>query len=156
MMTGRSDADQPSRRVLLSTLWIVIVTNMLMADVLTLFIPGALAELAATAGQIPITRLMLVAAIAMEVCIAMIVLCRVLNYRASRWANIIAGIFTIAFVTGGAASYPHYYFIGTIEVVCSLAVVWMAWKLPQRQGAGSAHVLQSTMQTVKPRDSRAS
>ena len=46
-------------KVLLSTLWIVVMINMLKADILSLYIPGAADEVARTAGETPITQLML-------------------------------------------------------------------------------------------------
>ena len=66
--------------------------------------------------------------------IAMIFLSRVLKYRANRWANIIAGIITIVWVVGGGSTWPHYLFMGTIEVVCSLLIIWYAWKWPKPEG----------------------
>ena len=37
-------------KILLSTLWIVVMINMLKADILSLYIPGALEEMAEFAG----------------------------------------------------------------------------------------------------------
>jgi TRAP-type C4-dicarboxylate transport system permease small subunit len=71
---------------------------------------------------------MLGGAIMMEISIAMIILSRVLKYRVNRWVNIITSIITIVFVIRGGASYPHYIFIGTIEVICLLLIIWNAWK----------------------------
>ena len=115
-------------KVLLSTLWIVVMINMLKADILSLYIPGSGDEVARTAGDTPIAQLMLGGAILMEISIAMIILSRVLVYRVNRWANIITSIITIAFVVGGGATYPHYIFIATVEVVCLLLIIWFAWR----------------------------
>ena len=52
-------------KVLLSSLWIVVMINMLKADILSLFIPGAAEELARTAGDTPIPLLMLGGAVMM-------------------------------------------------------------------------------------------
>lgn len=128
MIASGKTTEKIDKKVLLSTLWIVVMINMLKADILSLYIPGALDELAKFAGETPITQLMLSGAIMMEISIAMIFLSRVLKYRVNRWANIITGIITIAFVVGGGSSYPHYIFIATIEVVCLLLIVWNAWK----------------------------
>jgi hypothetical protein len=127
--TGRMDT-----KVLLSTLWIVVMINMLKADILSLYIPGALDEVARTAGETPIPLLMLGGAIMMEISIAMIILSRVLKYRVNRWANIITSLITIAFVVGGGSSYPHYIFIAAIEVVCLLVIIWNAWKWSNSEG----------------------
>jgi len=64
----------------------------------------------------------------MEISIAMIVFSRALKYRVNRWLNIITAIITIAFVVGPGASYPHYIFIATVEVLCLLLIIWKAWK----------------------------
>ena len=116
-------------KVLLSTLWIVVMINMLKADILSLYIPGAAEEVArtsATAGA-SIPQLMLVGAIMGQLGIAMIVLSRVLKYGINRWVNIVVGIVTIAYIWGGMASYPHYIFIATVETLCLLLIVGFAW-----------------------------
>ena len=70
------------------------------------------------------------AAVLMETAIAMVLLSRVLKYRANRWANIIAGtintaaVFLSMFVGTPAL---HYVFFGTIEIACTLFIVWYAW-----------------------------
>jgi hypothetical protein len=117
-------------KALLSTLWIVVMINMLKADILSLNIPGAAEELAKTAASAgtPIPQLMLGGAIMMEISTAMIILSRVLKYGLNRWVNIIVSLITIAFVVGGGVSYPHYIFIATVEVICLLLIIWIAWK----------------------------
>jgi len=120
-------------KALLSTLWIVVMINMLKADILSLYIPGAAEEVAKTAGETPIAQLMLGGAIMMEISIVMIILSRVLKYRINRWANIVTSIITIAFIWGGAASSPHYIFIGTVETICLLLIIWIAWKWTEQE-----------------------
>jgi len=117
-------------KVLLSTLWIVIMINMLKADILSLYIPGAVDEVAKTSATTgtPIPLLMLGGAIMMEISIAMIILSRVLSLKVNRWVNIIVSLITIFFVVGGGVSYPHYLFIAVVEVICLLLVIWFAWK----------------------------
>jgi hypothetical protein len=97
--------------------------NMLKADILSLYVPGAAEELARTAGDTPITTLMLGGAIMMEISIVMIILSRVLKYGINRWANIIVSVLTIAFIWGGAAPYPHYIFIGAVETICLQLII---------------------------------
>jgi Family of unknown function (DUF6326) len=122
--------DTMDTKVLLSTLWIVVMVSMLKADILSLFIPGALEEVAKTSVSTgtPIPQLMLGAAIIGEILIAMIFLSRVLAYRVNRWANIIAAAMAVVYVVGGGVLYPHYIFIATVEVVCLLLIIWNAWK----------------------------
>jgi hypothetical protein len=115
-------------KVILSTLWIVVMINMLKADILSLFIPAMAEELAmtsvSTGASIP--QLMLFGAIMGQLGIAMIILSRVLKYGINRWVNIVVGIVTIAYIWVGMTSYPHYIFIATVETLCLLLIVWFA------------------------------
>ena len=130
MNTINKTTEKVDTKVLLSTLWIVVMINMAYADILGLFIPGALEEVAKTSVSTSTTipQLMLGGAIMLEIPIAMIFLSRVLKYKVNRWANIIASVITIAYVVGGGILYPHYIFIATIEVVCMLLIAWNTWK----------------------------
>ena len=116
-------------KVLLSTLWIVVMINMLKADILSLYIPNAVEEVAKTAANTgaSIPKLMLSGAIMGQLAIAMIVLSRVLKYGINRWVNIVVGIVIIAYIWGGAAAYPHYIFIASVETLCLLLIVGFAW-----------------------------
>ncbi|MBI5300985.1 MAG: hypothetical protein HY868_02530 [Chloroflexi bacterium] len=134
MNTRVTPTKKIDTQVLLSTLWDIVMLNMLMADILSLFIPGAADELAKTAGATPIPQLMLGGAIMMEISTVMIILSRVLKYGVNRWVNIITSIITIAFVVGGGVSYPHYIFIATVEVICLLSIIWFAWKWRSPEG----------------------
>ena len=129
-MNTQETVKMEDMKVKLSTLWIVVMLNMLKADILSLYIPGALEELAEFAGQTPITHLMLGGAIMMEIPIAMIFLSRILKYRANRWANIIASAITILFVIGGGSTDLHYIFFATVEVLCMSLIIWYAWRWP--------------------------
>jgi len=136
MNTNANTAKKLDTKVLLSTLWVVVMINMLKADILSLYIPGALDELAKTSAStgIHIPQLMLGGAIMGELAIVMIILSRVLKRGVNRWVNIIVGMVTIAYIWGGAAPYPHYAFIATVETLCLLLIIWSAWKWTE-QGA---------------------
>ncbi len=123
-------------KVRLSTLWIVVMFNIVFADILSFINPGFLEEvMTGYAGEIQITQgLLLVFAVLLEIPIAMIFLSRVLNYRANRWANIIAAVITIVFVVGGGSTDLHYLFFGTVEVALLALIVWYAWKWPNPEG----------------------
>jgi hypothetical protein len=116
-------------KVLLSTLWIVVMINMLKADILSMNIPGAAEEVARTSASAgaSIPQLMLIGAIMGQLGIAMIILSRVLKHGINRWANIVVGIVTIAYIWGGIAPYPHYIFIATVETLCLLLIIGFAW-----------------------------
>ncbi len=126
------------------TLWIFVMFNYLYADVLGLHDPAILKEIiTGHAGSLQITQgFLLGAAILMETAIAMVLLSRVLMYRANRLANMIAGVIHTAAVSlsmfvGKPALY--YMFFGTIEILCTSLIVWYAWKWTGSEG-GSDHV----------------
>lgn len=136
MNTAKMSTGMRDRRALLSTLWIVIMLNMLAADILSFMYPGFLnSVMNGKAGAVQITPVfLLVAAIFMEIAIAMIFLSRVLNHQLNRWANIIAAAITILFVIGGGSTYLHYLFIETVEVICSILIIWLGWKWVDPEG----------------------
>lgn len=122
-------AKKLDTKALLSILWIVVMINMAYADILSLHIPGIFDEVAKTSVSTgaPIPQLMLIGAIMMEIPVAMIIFSYVLKCGVNRWVNIVAGIFTIAYIWGGMASYPHYIFIATVETICLLLIIGLAW-----------------------------
>lgn len=113
----------------ISVLWIVVMINMVFADICSFMLPGNLNDIMTGNTPFEITQeIMLVFAIVLEIPIAMIFLSRVLKYRANRWANIIASVITILFVIGGGSAYLHYYFFAAVEVVIMLLIIRHAWK----------------------------
>ena len=119
----------------LSTLWVFVMLNMIFADILSFMYPGFLAGVVAGTGEIQITQgLLLVFAILLEIPIAMIVLSRVLPYRANRWVNIVAAVITSVFVIGGGSLYLHYIFFATMEVLCMVLIFWNALRWPNPEG----------------------
>lgn len=129
MNTSAASAKKVDTKVVLSTLWIMVMINMLKADILSLYIPGAVEEVAKTAvsASASIDQLMLAGAVMGQLGIAMIVLSRVLKYGINRWANIVVAVVTLAYIWGGMASYPHYIFIAIVESLCLLLIIWFAW-----------------------------
>ncbi len=137
MNTNSKTVEMKDRKVILSALWIFATLNYIYADVFTLFFnPGAQEETATmTAGAA------LGFAVLMEAAIAMVLLSRVLKHGANRWANIIVGaIHTAAvffFVFAGTPPAPFSAFFGTIEIVCTLVIIWYAWKWRNPEGQPS-------------------
>ncbi len=117
------------RRARLSLLWVFVMLNMIFADILSFMSAESLQQLlAGKAGQITITpSFLLLAAVLTEIPIAMVVLSLVLPQRAARWANVVAGAFTIAYVWGLGSAAPHYLFIAGIETLGCILIVWTAW-----------------------------
>ncbi|MDR1114566.1 MAG: DUF6326 family protein [Tannerella sp.] len=119
--------DKIDIRVKLSTLWIVVMINMIFADIFTIMVELVNRD---TLGEMPgdVKMVMAVAAIVTNVPILMIYLSRILPYKSNRPANMIAGIFTIIYVTGGGSLTPHYLIVAGIEVVILLIIVVKSWK----------------------------
>lgn len=121
-------------KVKLSTLWIVVMFNMVFADIVGFMNPGALEDIMTGAVGLEITQeLLLVFSILLEIPIAMILLSRILKDNANRWANIVAGVITILFVIGGGSAYLSYIFFATIEIACLLLIIWYAWNWPNQK-----------------------
>ncbi|MDO8963641.1 MAG: DUF6326 family protein [Coriobacteriia bacterium] len=122
-------------RTTVSTLWIVVMLNMIMADILGFIQPGALQGAVTGPGGVQITQgLLLVFALLLEIPIVMVFVSRVLKRGAvSRWANAVAAVITAVFVVGGGSmELPFYAFFATAEIVCMAAIVWLLWS---RRGA---------------------
>jgi hypothetical protein len=130
MNTSKKTTGMEDMKVKLSTLWVFVMFNMVFADIVGFLNPGALEEMIAMK---PAQGLLLVFSILVEIPIAMIVLSRLLKYRANRWANIIAGVITILYVIGGGNTSVSYIFFATIEVACMLLIVWYAWKWTEQE-----------------------
>jgi len=117
----------------LSTLWILVLFNMLFRDMHEFARTGFLEELLAmTSNGAQISEgLLLGAAIVLQIPISMIFLTQVLNVKVNRWANLIAAIITIAMVvSNNLAPDLDDVFFAVVECVALLLVIWYAWKWP--------------------------
>ena len=134
MNTNSKTVEMKDRKVILSTLWIFAVLNYLYADVFGGKDPEAVRQLiSGTVGSIHMTEeFLLGAAILMETSIAMVLLSRVLKYRANRWANIIVGIIQTAAVSLSLfVSMPplYYMFFAAIKVLDNPAFAVVGYRL---------------------------
>lgn len=134
METHSTLSEFKHRKIVLSTLWIFVMLNYLYCDVITLMDGVQLKQiLTGNVGAIQMTEnFLLGAAILMEIPIAMVLLSRILNYKANRWINIIAGaIMTVVQFLSlfmGSDSTIYYKFFSIIELGCTLFIVWYAWR----------------------------
>jgi hypothetical protein len=74
------------------------------------------------------------AGILVEIPIAMVLLSRVLKYRANRWANIAAGLVMTAVQCATLVLTPplaYYVFFSILEIGCTALIVWYAWTWPR-------------------------
>ena len=130
----------------LSLLWIFVFLNYLYADVLALWaLLGSRPEDTPHLGQGALAG----SAILMEIPIAMILASRLLPYRANRLTNIIAGSLETlinGFLTfippllgwGRPPALPEYLFFATVESVCTVIIIWQAWRWSDAEAAVSS------------------
>ena len=124
--TNKMTSLLKDKKVILSTLWIFALLNYIYADIFNIvFNPETQSE-AATITQGAVFGF----AILMETGIAMVLLSRVLKYGINRWANIIAGVINTALVgwTLFGENQSFYVFFASIEIACTLFIIWYAWK----------------------------
>jgi hypothetical protein len=136
MNTNSKTTQLEEMKARLSTLWIFIMFNMAFADIFSFMYPGFLKQIVAGSavdGTQITPEFLLIAAMVTEISIAMVFLSRLLKYGVNRWANIIGGVITILWVIGGGSTTLHYIFFASIEVVCSLVIIWLAWTWRDRQ-----------------------
>ena len=115
----------PDMKVRLSALWLFAMLTYTYGDVVTLMDPVKHGSMQLTEG------FLLGGSIFMMIPITMVLLSRILKYRASRWASIIAGtIMTVALPVTLFAAVPtsYYVFFTVIEITCTALIVWYAWK----------------------------
>jgi hypothetical protein len=114
----------------ISALWIVIVLNMIYADILSFLKPELLRELmTGYAEGIRVTQqLMMGAAVMGEIPILMVLLAQILKPTVNRWANFAAVPLTAAFIIGGGSTSPHYLFLAAIELTCLALILRHAWR----------------------------
>lgn len=134
-MTGKIKIN---KRVILSTLWIFAMFNYIYADLFGVHYNAILqpefSEAYSTGqmGAIQITEgFALATAILMETAIAMVLLSRVLSYKANRLVNIIVGLVHTIAVSASlfAGNMTLFYaFFATVEIVCTGYIIWLAWK----------------------------
>ena len=116
----------------LSTLWIFAALNYLYCDVLGLMDPELLPQfLRGSVNGLELTPgFLLGAGILVEIPIAMVLLSKVLPYRANHWASIAAG--TVMTAVQSASLFvgtptPYYLFFSVIEIATTVLIVWFAW-----------------------------
>ncbi|MFY0624705.1 MAG: hypothetical protein JXR07_00305 [Reichenbachiella sp.] len=125
-MEKEINSDSFKLKVKISTLWIVIMFNMVFADVYSIMVELVNGNTLEIPGEV--TTIMAIAAIVTNIPILMIYFSRVLQYKNNRMANIIAAIFTIIYVVGGGHMAPHYLISASIEVLLLIYILISAWR----------------------------
>jgi hypothetical protein len=125
MNTSKKITEMPDMKGRLSALWLFAMLTYTYGDVVTLMDPVKHGTIELTEG------FLLGGAIFMMIPLSMVLLSRILKYRASRMASIIAGaIMTAALPVTLFVAKPttYYVFFTVIEIASTALIVWFAWK----------------------------
>jgi len=118
-------------KVRLSALWLFAMLTYTYGDVVTLMDPVKHGSIQLTEG------FLLGGSIFMMIPITMVLLSRILKYKASRWTSIIAGTImtaSLAMTLFVAVPTSYYVFFTVIEITCTALIVWYAWKWRDPEG----------------------
>lgn len=128
------------KETLLSTLWIFVLLNMIFRDIHQLGKMSFIQEiLTGTVNGIEITEeLMLLGGFLAEIPILMVIMSKVLNYKANKWANTIAGVITsLVLISALPSADLDDIFFMIIEVTAILVIIRIAWKMPSNNMTNS-------------------
>jgi hypothetical protein len=115
-------------KIILSALWVALMLNNLLGDVLRIFAGDFVAG--EIEGVKMTQKMLLGIAILMLIPIVMVFLSLTLPYPVNRWANIIAAIVLFGFNLFGLPTYPGAYdkFLIIVGLGFNVLTVWYAWK----------------------------
>ena len=121
----------------LSACWVALMLVYIYADIISLFKPGVLDEMAAgRMGPFPATQgSLFAAAILMLIPAVMVALSITLKPAVNRWTNMILGVLytfvNISNLLGEAWAY--YVLFVSAEIVLTCLITWFAWKWPKAE-----------------------
>jgi hypothetical protein len=106
------------------------------ADIFQFYVPGFIEEIIAGDAPIGSQASILGASILMVIPSVMVFLSLFLPAKANRMANIIVGLAQsgLMITTFLLPSEVFYYFLGTVEIMITLLIVWLAWNWPTQEG----------------------
>src|SRR6266498_5088726 len=132
MSSNKKTTEAPDMKARLAALWLFAMLTYTYGDVVTLMDPVKHGSIQLTEG------FLLGGSIYMMIPISMVLLSRILKYRANRWASIIAGvIMTVSLTLTLFVAVPttYYAFFSVIEIACTALIVWYAWKWSNPEGS---------------------
>jgi len=138
MDVNKEVSGTPDMKVRLSALWLFAMLTYTYGDVVTLMDPVKHGSIQLTEG------FLLGGSIFMMIPITMVLLSRILKYKASRWTSIVAGtIMTVALTFTLFVAVPtiYYLFFTIIEIISTAIIVWIAWKWRNAEDAPENIVL---------------
>jgi hypothetical protein len=126
-----------ARRNALSSLWTFVALNIAFADILGLYTPGVIPEVieGVIEGVTITENMMLIAAVFIQIPVAMIVAMQFLPLRAWRAVNTLAAVVTAVFVVAGGSLKPHYIFFASCEILALLLIARLVWQVPESKRA---------------------
>ncbi|MCX6231049.1 MAG: DUF6326 family protein [Bacteroidetes bacterium] len=131
MKDNKKIIEMPDMKGRLSALWLFATITYTYGDVVTLMDPVKHGTVQLTEG------FLLGGSIYMMIPITMVLFSRILKYRVSRMASIIAGtIMTITLPVTLFVAVPtsYYVFFTVIEIICTALIVLFAWKWRNNEG----------------------
>jgi hypothetical protein len=131
MNKNKNATIMPDMKVRLSSLWLFAILTYTYGDVVTLMDPIKHGAAQLTEG------FLLGGSLYMMIPITMVLLSRILKYRASRLASLIAGtimIITLPVTLFVAVPTSYYVFFTVIEIICTALIVFFAWKWRNPEG----------------------
>ncbi len=119
----------------LSALWATTVLCYIYGDLFGFFKQQMLAEIVSgKAGPIGTQAGLLAAAITVAIPSVMVILSLVAKPQISRWLSIVLGIaYTIIMLVTLQGAWMYYIFLGVIEIVLTLLIVWYALHWPKQE-----------------------
>ena len=136
--TTRMEDGKINVKMKLSALWIALMLLYIYADIFSLFRPGQIEQMiGGRMGPFPVSQAsLLTASILMIIPAVMVFLSLTLKPEVNRWANIILGVlYTMVNINNLIGeTWIYYLSSGVIEILCTLVIIWYAWKWPNPEG----------------------
>lgn len=122
-----------STQTKLSTLWVVVLFNMIYADIFSIII--ALVD--KNTLQIPtdVKLMMAIAAVVTNIPILMILLSRILPFKWNKLLNIISAFISVVYIIAGGSVEPHYFIIASFETGLLITIIVLAWRWKRNEPA---------------------
>jgi hypothetical protein len=129
MSESKKLIEVQDRRIILSTLWILVMLCIKSADIIGFVEPGTLERIINGEMGFELTpAVILVFSLLQVIPIVMILVSRLFRRDVNRWLNIGASVLTLLYVLGGGNwESTSYYVFAAVEVVAMLAIIWHAW-----------------------------
>ncbi len=135
------DDPKVNVKIRISALWASVMFCYIYGDYFGLYVPGTVTDMQiGKMGPLgPATQGVLVGvAVMMVIPSVMVFLSLILRPVISRWLNMVLGAaYTAIILMSMPGAWNFYVFLGVIEVMLTLSVIWHAWHWPRRETAGA-------------------